>query len=193
MWLVLGTFFCFGTALADRLVLEKNVIRLHVVAASDSESDQAVKLQVRDAVLNAVEDEIRKAPDALAAEAYLTTRLGDLETIANTVLAEAGSDDRAVVTLKKEEFPQRRYDTFSLPAGVYNSLRISIGEGRGRNWWCVVFPTLCMAASQKDLTDTAAGAGFSGGLTDTLEQKPGYEVRFFLLDCLGWIENWIHQ
>ena len=189
--LILAGFFSFGTVLADRSALNENLIRLHVVAASDSEEDQSVKLRVRDAVLDAVEEAMRRLPTADQAKEYLSARLSDLENLANKVLEQAGSRDRAKVTLEKEAFSTRQYDTFALPAGVYESLRITIGEGRGQNWWCVVFPSLCMAQTREDLSDTAAGAGFPETLTDTLEQKKGYEVRFFLLDCLGWIENWI--
>lgn len=189
--LILAGFFSFGTVLADRSALNENLIRFHVVAASDSEEDQSVKLRVRDAVLDAVEGAMRRLPTADQAKEYLSARLNDLENLANKVLEQAGSRDRAKVTLEKEAFSTRQYDTFALPAGVYESLRITIGEGRGQNWWCVVFPSLCMSQTREDLSDTAAGAGFPGTLTDTLEQKKGYEVRFFLLDCLGWIENWI--
>lgn len=191
LWIVLTSFFCFGTVFADRKVLNENLIRLHVVGASDSEEDQLVKLKVRDAIVSALSETMEKLPTAQEAKEYLSARLSDLEVIANAVLEESGFAEKAKVTLGKESFLTRVYDTFSLPAGVYESLRVTIGEGEGKNWWCVVFPTLCMASDQKQLTDTAVGAGFSESLTDTLQQKPGYEVRFFLLDCLGRIENWI--
>ena len=94
---------------------------------------------------------------------------------------------RAVVTFLKEKFPVREYDSFTLPSGVYESLRITIGDGEGRNWWCVVFPKLCVSAASVE--DTAAGAGFSEPLTDAITQKQGYRIRFLLLDILGKIEN----
>lgn len=191
IWLVLVSFFSFGAVLADREALNRNLIRLHVVGASDDPEDQALKLRVRDAVISAVEERMDSLPNVDAAKAYLSARLPELEQTANAVLKQAGSQDRAKVTLQKEAFSTRQYDTFALPAGVYESLRITIGEGKGRNWWCVVFPSLCMASTREELSDTAAGAGFADSLTDTLEQKPGYEVRFFLLDCLGKLENWL--
>ena len=176
---------------ADRQRLSEDIIRLHVVGASDSEADQAVKLQVRDAVLAELETAMAAQPDADTAAAWLTAHLGAVEQAANDALAAAGTADRATVTLQREAFPTRDYDTFSLPAGVYESLRVTIGSGEGRNWWCVVFPSLCVSATAEGFADTAAGAGFSDGLTNTLEQEPGYEVRFFLLDCLGWLQNWL--
>ena len=90
-----------------------------------------------------------------------------------------------MVTLGKEVFDTRYYDTFTLPAGVYEALRITIGEGQGKNWWCVVFPTLCVPATSDGFEDVAAGAGFPDALTSALEGESGYELRFFLLDLLG--------
>jgi len=68
-------------------------------------------------------------------------------------------------------------------------LRISIGRGEGKNWWCVVFPSLCLPSKGEDFQDTAAGAGFPDSLSGALSKDAGYEVRFFLLDCLGWMQN----
>ena len=76
-----------------------------------------------------------------------------------------------------------------MPAGTYDALRITVGEGQGQNWWCVVFPQLCLPAVSEGFEDTAAGAGFSDSLTGALEGE--YQVRFFLLDCLGWLENFL--
>lgn len=187
--LLLAAFVWTGTVLADRRRLSKDLIRLHVVAASDSKEDQTVKLLVRDAVIASLQDVVNDCEDMDEAEAYLNEQLPKITAVANTVLRECGSNDIAVVTLESEEFPTREYDTFTLPAGVYRSLRITIGEGEGKNWWCVVFPTLCVGATAEDFEEIAAGAGFPESLTDTLQQKNGYEVRFYLLDLLGNLEN----
>ncbi|MDD6201040.1 MAG: stage II sporulation protein R [Firmicutes bacterium] len=183
----------FGTVLADRQKLDEDLIRLHVVAASDSEDDQALKLQVRDALVRELEPVMDSLPDAEEAEAFLRENLTELEEIVNRVIREAGRSDTAHVTLEKEAFDTRRYDTFSLPAGVYESLRVTIGEGKGRNWWCVVFPSLCVPASSQGFADTAAGSGFADSLTGALSNDGGYEVRFFFLDCLGRIENFFRR
>ncbi len=182
-----------GTVIADRQRLNEGLIRFHVVAASNSQADQSIKLQVRDAVIEQVQEEMANLSNADSAKAYLLERLDDLEQTADTVLAEAGVTDHATVTLAKESFPTRDYDTFSLPAGVYDSLRITIGEGEGENWWCVVFPSLCLSATADGFEDAAAGAGFPNSLTGALEREGGYEIRFFLLDCLGWLENLFHS
>ena len=175
----------------DRQKLRNELIRLHVVAASDSEEDQAIKLQVRDAVLESLQAGLENATDIEAAKAYIESQLPKLESAANQVLAAAGYGDVATVSLQVEEFAARVYDTFSLPAGLYDSLRITIGEGAGRNWWCVTFPTLCIPATTEGFEAVAAGAGFSEELTGSLTGE--YEVRFYLLDLLGQLENFLHR
>lgn len=185
------TFFYVGSVMADKALLQERVIRLHVVAASDSVTDQTVKLKVRDAVLERIGETVTCAGTKQEAQAKLSGMLEELTLVADQVLEQEGVADRAVVTLGEETFPRRQYDTFSLPSGVYDSLRIAIGSGEGRNWWCVVFPSLCVPAASEEVEAVAAGAGFSQGLQGTLTGR--YEVRFFLLDCLGRLENLFHR
>ena len=177
--------------IADRQKLEQELIRLHVVAASDSEEDQAVKLRVRDAVLESLSRGLGEVTDVEGARDYIRENLPRLEAAANEALAAAGISDLATVKLRTEEFAARVYDTFSLPAGVYDTLRVTIGEGAGHNWWCVAFPSLCLPATTEGFEAVAAGAGFSRDLTDTLTGE--YEVRFLLLDLVGQIENFLHK
>ena len=177
----------------DRHMLRQELVRLHVVAASDSAEDQEVKLQVKDAVVNSLKADLEKLHSAEEASAYLQENLPKIEALSNRILREAGCIDVAKVSLKREEFPTRDYDTFSLPAGIYQALRITIGEGEGHNWWCVAFPGLCLPATTSGFEDAASCAGLSDGLTATLEEKSGYEIRFWLLDALGRVENFLHQ
>ena len=177
----------------DGQTLQKKLIRLHVVAASDSREDQHLKLLVRDAVVESLKEEMENAADVHQAKAYLQENLPKIEALANRVLREAGCEKTAAVSLQPEEFPTRYYDTFALPAGIYEALRIRIGEAAGQNWWCVVFPTLCVGATVEDFEATAQCAGLPDSLTDTLAGAEGYEVRFFLLDALGRLENFLHK
>lgn len=179
-----------GTLLADRQRLNEELIRLHVVANSDSREDQAVKLQVRDAVIKSLEEDLKGLGDVEQAKAYLTENLAKIQAVANGTLEKAGFSGEAVVSLCREAFDTRYYDTFTLPAGVYEALRIVIGEGEGHNWWCVVFPTFCVPATTEGFADTAAGAGFPDSLTGALTGEEEYEVRFYLLDALGRVENY---
>ena len=187
----LSLLFCLVAAgsavtaglLQDQHSLQEELIRLHVVAASDSEEDQAVKLRVRDEVLDTIQEAMASAGDPQAAEAYLKENLPRIEAAANSTLQALGAGDSASVTLCREAFQKRIYDTFSLPAGIYESLRVTIGEGQGHNWWCVAFPTLCMPAVSRDVETIAADAGLSPALAEAITGRR--EVRFYLLDLLG--------
>ena len=179
--------------LKDKQTLRKELIRLHVVGASDSQEDQALKLQVKDAVVESLQADMARLTDMEAAKIYLQQQLPKIEELANRVLREADCDDVATVSLQHEEFGTRDYDTFTLPAGIYESLRITIGPGDGRNWWCVVFPTLCVGATVGEFEESAQCAGFSEALTGALTGEEFYEVRFFALDALGKLENFLHR
>ncbi len=188
----LAAFVWCGALISDRQKLNEELIRLHVVANSDSPEDQAIKLQVRDAVTASLEDSMADLQDVEAAKAYLQENLPKIQAAANDALKALGCDMEAVVTLCKEAFDTRVYDTFTLPAGVYEALRIVIGEGEGQNWWCVVFPTFCVPATAEGFEDVAAGAGFPDSLQDALTGE--YEVKFFFLDLLGELEiTWFRR
>ena len=187
-WVALvAVFVCGWGLLTDSQALYDGILRLHVVGASNAQEDQAVKLSVRDAVLASLEDGLRDLTDVDAAMDYVERMLPAVETAANHTLSAAGFEETVQVSLTEEAFPARDYDTFSLPAGIYQALRVVIGEGEGRNWWCVVFPQLCMAGD--DFVETASVAGLDENLTRTLEGE--YEIRFWLLDKLGQMKNYL--
>lgn len=187
--LLVAVIFWCGTLVADRQKLGNDLIRLHVVANSDSESDQLQKLQVRDAVLKSLQKDLENIADPEAAKAYIREKLPYIKSMAENTLHSLGCEDAVQVSLCRETFDTRVYDTFSLPAGVYNSLRIIIGAGEGKNWWCVVFPGFCMPSCSRDVEAVAAGAGFSGYLSKSLTGEEGYELRFGILDIMGKLEN----
>lgn len=118
-------------------------LRLHIIANSDSEEDQAVKLKVRDAVLDCVRTEF-KASDREEAERELMLLGGRLQETAEKVLSENGMDYGAQLVAGSFYFPDRSYGEGFYPAGEYHALRIVLGEGSGENWWCVMFPPLCL-------------------------------------------------
>ena len=166
--------------------LYDNVIRLHVLAASDSEEDQALKLKVRDAVLAYTEPLLAGVNDRAEAEALLRDAIPALEGIARQTVQENGSLDGVCVTLGEERYPTREYEQLAFPAGEYLSLRVQIGEAVGQNWWCVLFPSLCTtAALDKSQTQaTCLAAGLTGEqyrvIADTDSTK--YKMRFKLLE-----------
>lgn len=175
--------------LRDRKMLSDKLIRLHVVANSDTPQDQNIKLQVKDAVVDSLKDDLAKFSDISEAKQYLSDNLPRIQQTVNAVLEKSGIENRSMVTLCRERFDTRYYDTFALPAGVYESLRIVIGDGAGHNWWCVAFPSLCLPSSRTEFENTAVEAGFSETLSSTLAEDGEYEVRFFVLDQIGRLEN----
>jgi len=191
--LMLAVFVWTIALIGDKNVLREELIRLHVVAASDSEEDQALKLRVRDAVTESLRREMANLKDAQAAREYLRMYLPKIQALAEDVLRQHGCGDPVTVSFLAEEFGKRVYDTFSLPSGIYQSLRIRIGEAQGHNWWCVVFPSLCLPATSAGFEDAAACAGLDEDLIAALQEKGGYETKFYLLEVLGRIENMLHR
>lgn len=159
-------------ALADR------VVRLHILANSDSEEDQALKLQVRDRVLDRAAEILTESADRVAAERALRAALPELESLAADEIARQGYDYPVTAELADTAFPTREYDGFALPAGRYLALRLVIGAGEGHNWWCVVFPPLCTAVSS-DLAQTAMAAGLTEDDVQLItESESGYVLKF---------------
>lgn len=175
--------------LKDRDILNQELIRFHVIANSDSKSDQTVKLQVRDAVLSSISEDMKKMKSKKEAEQYIRTILPKLQHISSNILKQAGLDYSCAVQYCKESFPIRDYDTFSLPSGVYDTLLIILGEGSGQNWWCVSFPTLCAGATKEAFSEITISSGLPKRLSSTLSDPHRYQIRFYLLDKLGELEK----
>lgn len=175
-----------ASLLSDRFFLSHGLVRLHVVANSDSAEDQSVKLMVKDAVNEQLSRLLAECETKAQAELVLSNNLDSLCTLSEAILRENGFEENCCVSLCRESFPIRDYETFRLPSGVYDSLRITIGSGQGHNWWCVVYPSLCNASTTRALSDKDA---VPVGLMDTLAGKPGTQVRFYLLDKLGSLQN----
>ena len=158
--------------LADR------VVRLHVLANSDSEADQALKLTVRDRILEVAEPLLETVSDREEARTTLETALPELERAAEETIAAAGYDYGVTARLEETEFPTREYEGFALPAGEYLALRVVIGAGAGQNWWCVVFPPLCAAASE-DVPEVAVAAGLTEDQVSLItEEDQSYKLKF---------------
>lgn len=168
-----------GAALgAEQDTLAEKVVRLHVVANSDSETDQALKLKVRDAVLAEATPELQGLSRQEALE-RLGERLPAIAQAAARVIEEEGYDYPVAVSLQEEAFPTKRYADFALPAGDYTALRVQIGSGGGQNWWCVVFPPLCMSSVEEVAAQPASADGLNGKeLALITGESQGYVVKF---------------
>lgn len=166
--------------------IRNNVIRLHILANSDNEKDQAVKLLVRDALLSCGSSLFSGTVNQNNAEEILEREKGLLTEKANKVLSENGFDYKANIYLVNEYFETRNYETFTLPAGKYMALKVILGNGNGHNWWCVMFPPLCLpAASQKTETEIIFGEKGAEIITSPVK----YEIRFKLVEIIEKIKN----
>lgn len=187
--LALGLFLVLGVWLnAARTALAGDVLRLHVLANSDREEDQALKLAVRDRVLAEAAGYLAGAGDRAQAEAILGACLEPLARAGSEAVAEAGCDYPVTVSLERTWFPTREYDGFALPAGEYQALRVVIGAGEGRNWWCVVFPPLCLGAVSEP-SEAALSALPEGEQALITGESEGYVIKFKLMELWDLLVN----
>ena len=169
--------------------LYDNVLRLHVLANSDSEADQALKLKVRDSVISEVGAMVSECKSFEEAREILSSGENHtkLQSAAERTVAAEGYSYPVNSSLGEEKYPRKNYESLCFPSGSYTSLRVTIGEAEGKNWWCVLFPQLCLgAASAKNNEETFIEAGFTPEqyriVTET--EKPQYEVKFKLLEII---------
>lgn len=179
MLLALCVTLLWGVWASSRsCAISGGLVRLHVLAVSDDEVEQRIKLAVRDSVLAYLGPKLDAAADAGAAAEIISS---DLDGIRSA--AEAAAGGRPVtVTLSREYYPTRYYGGFALPSGSYESLRVVLGEGEGHNWWCVVFPPLCLSAAEAEDSLEALAGGASELVTDG---DGGVVFRFRLLELWG--------
>ena len=185
--LFLGTLPVHGEA-----EVYDSVVRLHVLANSDSEEDQALKLKVRDALLEKTAPLLSSCSSREEACEALKAHTDELKQIAEEVIRAEGYDYPVTILLGEEEYPEKNYDSICFPSGKYTSLRVCIGNAEGQNWWCCLFPPLCLGNSTVSSSD-AEDAFISVGLTPnqykiiTQTEKPIYRVRFKILELFqGW-------
>lgn len=161
-----------------------DLVRLHVIANSDSDEDQALKLKVRDAVLSEA-CALDMGTDKESAQAALSANRERLCAAARRTVEAEGYTYGVSVELGSEKYPERTYEDFVLPAGTYTSLRVIIGEGDGHNWWCVLYPPLCTSTAE-EREDTFIAAGFTDeqykAITDGGKTK--YKVKFKIVEIL---------
>ena len=162
--------------------LSREMLRLHVIANSDSADDQAVKLLVRNAVCAEMESLTAEATDKAAVMEAVTAHTDTLTAVAKETLVAAGCDLPVTVTVCRESYPTRAYDTFTLPAGVYDSVQVKIGAASGQNWWCVLFPPLCMGVAEVE--EELVEVGFTPGQVKLITDSDAvdYTIQFKVVE-----------
>lgn len=167
-------FILFYTYIGDKANHHEGIVRLHVIANSNTEYDQTLKLKVRDAVIEYMQKQknLKSADDT---KTFLSNNLGRLEKIAEGVIASEGYDYSANADLGIKYIPEKTYGDITFPAGNYEALNITIGDGNGKNWWCVLFPPLCLLDEGTESQDSKY---------DELTEKQQLELRWKLMEIL---------
>lgn len=168
-----------------------SVVRLHVIANSDSEYDQELKLAVRDAILQNFSEELSLCSTRKEAEARILENMDGIRQVAASVVAEWGADYSVGLELDTEDYPTRNYESLAFPSGSYLSLRVMLGDAEGKNWWCVLFPPLCLDAARSDPDDAFLSVGLTPEeyriITET--DSPKYQIRFKILEAVDKLFN----
>lgn len=185
--LLLALIWC-GGVLADKEFLHEDVLRLRIAAHTNSAAREQ-ELLIRDAVVNYLQENVCLNGDIDTVIDNLQAHLTQITYLANRVIQNTGASENVIVRLEKEPFEMCAYDMFILPSGVYESLQIIIGEGRGDSWRCVVFPVSCISATVKEFYDTALASGMGKSLADALIGNGNSEIRLLVLEYLGRLEN----
>lgn len=176
------TFICaFSYASSVSSDIADNVFRLHIIANSDTDEDQNLKLIVRDNILNYMKEIASSVSSKEEAVEIITSHLDDFYNIAIDTIRNAGYDYDVSLSVGQFDFPTKEYGDISLPAGIYDALRIEIGEAQGHNWWCVMFPTLCFVDVSSGSLDEGSKCVLEDNLSDeefSLISDDSADVKF---------------
>ncbi|MBR2935396.1 MAG: stage II sporulation protein R, partial [Oscillospiraceae bacterium] len=163
----------------EQAALADSVIRLHVIANSDSRADQELKYQVRDRILTEAAALYQPGDDLQQVRKSMEDNLTLLAQAGREVVEEQGYDYPVSAKLERTWFPTKKYTDFALPAGNYTALRIVVGEGKGENWWCVAFPPLCLGSVSETVDEAAAAGSFTPEQVSLITgESGGYVVKF---------------
>lgn len=167
--------------------IREKMLRMHVIANSDSEEDQQLKLKVRDAVLSAGKEVFDGSITATEAKEKITPYIDYLENTALETIKNEGFDYNVKITVEKEYFSTRTYDnSVTLPAGYYTAVKVIIGEGKGQNWWCVMFPPMCLptAVAECEISDV-----LTEDETEIVTETEKYKFKFKIVEFFEEIFN----
>lgn len=167
----------------EQAALADSVIRLHVIAHSDSRADQELKYQVRDRILTEAAALYQPGDDLRQVRKNMENNLDLLAQAGREVVEEQGYDYPVSARLERTWFPTKKYTDFALPAGNYTALRIVVGEGKGENWWCVAFPPLCLGSVSETVEEAAAAGNFTPEQVSLITgESGGYVVKFKVIE-----------
>ena len=159
--------------------ISNDVFRLHILANSDSDYDQSVKLKVRDKVLEYSKSLFESASSKKEAESLISQNLDNITRVAQNELKHLGCNQNVKAEIQKMYFTTRYYDSYTLPSGMYDALRITIGSGKGHNWWCVMYPSICVSAASEQ--DEKAKQALDDGEYDIIKNEK-YSYKFKVVE-----------
>ncbi len=169
--------------------LSHKVLRLHILANSDCADDQQIKLAIRDRLLESAGELFEGSENLEQSKAIASENLSKIEQVANSVLAKEGYPYTAHAELVNMYFPTRVYGNVTLPAGNYNALRITLGKAEGQNWWCVLYPCLCVPAAQDIESEEILSGVLSQDEISLVLSSPKYEPRFAILEFIKKLQS----
>mgnify|MGYP000647536930 CR=1 FL=1 len=187
---VCGLMYLYGRATDGKQMqkdIAKQVIRLHVVANSDSEEDQKLKLEVKEQIVGLLREELKKDSSVAMAQQTLRSHLDEVEETARSYIQEKGYDYEVNAQLGTCYFPVKPSGDMTFPAGEYKALKVNIGEHEGKNWWCVMYPTLCFVDSTYQIVPEESKERLKENLTEEeyeslLTGEEDAEFGFWLFD-----------
>lgn len=187
--LICAVFLSFAQFEARCDELRQGVLRLHIIANSDSEEDQNLKLAIRDEILKNSTDIFKNCDNVNSAVTIAKNNIEHIQELANNVISKNGFNYSASVSVGEKYFDTREYEDFKLPAGNYKALTVNIGEAKGKNWWCVVFPCVCVpTATNSSLSDSV-----SEKAVYTAENATKYEIKFKTVELYEEIKKYFSK
>lgn len=186
--LIVSIVCCFVNLVGQSEDISNHILRLHILANSDTEEDQNLKLQVRDEILNSFNFDYTENSDLYEMEKQVEDERINIEKVAKDVVEKAGYGYGVESEIVNMYFDTREYDNFAMPAGKYDALRIKIGEARGHNWWCVLVPSLCVPAANGEVDEKIEDV-FNRQQQDLIEAGCKTEVRFAVIEAYEYIKE----
>lgn len=184
--LVLTSVFAFLPFEQECRSISDEVLRIHILADSDSESDQSLKLKVRDKILEYTDGLYSQVSSKEEAIEITNTHIDEIVTAAEATLKENGCDKKVNAEICEMDFNTRYYGNITMPSGSYTALRVTIGSGEGKNWWCVMYPSLCLytSADTNSLEDELSEDQY-----EVITDMPKYEFKFKILEYFDYFCN----
>lgn len=186
--LLVSIICCFANVVGQSEDISNHILRLHILANSDTEEDQNLKLQVRDEILNSFNFDYSDSSDLHEIEKQVENERFNIEKIARDVVEKAGYSYDIESEIVNMYFDTREYENFVMPAGKYDALRIKIGEAKGHNWWCVLVPSLCVPAANGEVNEKIEDV-FNSQQKDLIETGAKTEVRFAVIEIFEYMKN----